>query len=123
MLGKMSKEICIDECLGLYDRMLWAGVRPNVYTFPRFFRTCGRVKDLGRGREVHVHVLSDTSVTRVTTIERHLHRETNHHRPRPPRQTPTKKVFQVLRRRKICLHPGDLLPPLETPLQRPKSCC
>nr|GEX36723.1 hypothetical protein [Tanacetum cinerariifolium] len=43
------------------------------------------------------HPHSDTSTTGVTTIECHLHREINHHRPRPPRPTPTKRIFQVLR--------------------------
>ncbi|GJS20327.1 pentatricopeptide repeat-containing protein [Tanacetum coccineum] len=57
LIGGYCKGGCFDECLGLYDRMLWAGVRPDVYTFPSVLRTCGRVKDLGRGREVHVHVL------------------------------------------------------------------
>nr|GFB22121.1 hypothetical protein [Tanacetum cinerariifolium] len=57
MTSVISAWGCFDECLGLYDRMLWAGVRPDVYTFPSVLRTCGRVKDLGRGREVHVHVL------------------------------------------------------------------
>ncbi|GFY97001.1 tetratricopeptide repeat (TPR)-like superfamily protein [Actinidia rufa] len=37
--------------------MLWAGVKPDVYTFPCILRTCGGVPDLARGREVHVHVI------------------------------------------------------------------
>ncbi|KAL5716480.1 Pentatricopeptide repeat-containing protein [Ranunculus cassubicifolius] len=68
MVGGYAKSGFFDEALSLYYRMLWAGVRPDVYTFPCVLRTCGGVPDLDRGREVHVHVLrfgfeSDIDVT------------------------------------------------------------
>ncbi|KAF5758173.1 putative tetratricopeptide-like helical domain superfamily, DYW domain-containing protein [Helianthus annuus] len=57
LIGGYCKSGCFDEALSLYNRMLWAGVRPDVYTFPSVLRTCGAVSDVVRGREVHVHVL------------------------------------------------------------------
>nr|GEW82330.1 hypothetical protein [Tanacetum cinerariifolium] len=44
----------------------------------------------------HTSPHNDTRVTGVTTIERYLHRETNHHKSRPPRQTPTKRLPENL---------------------------
>ncbi|KAI3761537.1 hypothetical protein L1987_51955 [Smallanthus sonchifolius] len=57
LIGGYAKSGYFDEALSLYNRMLWAGIRPDVYTFPSVLRTCGAVLDLIRGREVHVHVL------------------------------------------------------------------
>ncbi|CAA6666331.1 unnamed protein product [Spirodela intermedia] len=37
--------------------MLWAGIRPDVYTFPCVLRTCAAAADIARGKEVHVHVV------------------------------------------------------------------
>ncbi|KAL4583946.1 hypothetical protein LXL04_008532 [Taraxacum kok-saghyz] len=67
LIGGYAKAGYFDEALNLYHRMLWAGLQPDVYTFPSILRTCGAVPDLVRGREVHVHVLrfgfqSDTDV-------------------------------------------------------------
>ncbi|KAK9054685.1 hypothetical protein SSX86_025764 [Deinandra increscens subsp. villosa] len=57
LIGGYAKGGYFDEALNLYNRMLWAGIRPDVYTFPSVLRTCGALPDLIRGREVHVHVL------------------------------------------------------------------
>ncbi|KAI3766693.1 hypothetical protein L2E82_16762 [Cichorium intybus] len=67
LIGGYAKAGYFDEALNLYHRMLWAGLRPDVYTFPSVLRTCGAIPDLPRGREVHLHVLrfgfsSDTDV-------------------------------------------------------------
>ncbi|KAJ7962912.1 Pentatricopeptide repeat-containing protein [Quillaja saponaria] len=57
LIGGYAKAGFFDEALNLYHRMLWVGIRPDVYTFPCVLRTCGGIPDLVRGREVHVHVL------------------------------------------------------------------
>ncbi|CAL5375730.1 unnamed protein product [Camellia sinensis] len=57
LVGGYAKTGYFDEALNLYHRMLWAGIKPDVYTFPCVLRTCGGVPDLARGREVHVHVI------------------------------------------------------------------
>ncbi|XP_057454229.1 pentatricopeptide repeat-containing protein At1g15510, chloroplastic [Lotus japonicus] len=57
LVGGYAKGGFFDEALNLYHRMLWVGVRPDVYTFPCVLRTCGGIPDLVRGREIHVHVL------------------------------------------------------------------
>ncbi|CAL0335286.1 unnamed protein product [Lupinus luteus] len=57
LVGGYAKAGFFDEALNLYHRMLWIGVRPDVYTFPCVLRTCGGMADFLRGREVHVHVL------------------------------------------------------------------
>ncbi|KAF8393283.1 hypothetical protein HHK36_021524 [Tetracentron sinense] len=57
MVGGYAKSGFFDEALNLYHRMLWVGIKPDVYTFPCVLRTCGGVPDLARGREVHVHVI------------------------------------------------------------------
>ncbi|XP_010033910.2 pentatricopeptide repeat-containing protein At1g15510, chloroplastic [Eucalyptus grandis] len=57
MVGGYAKNGFFDEALDLYHRMLWVGIKPDVYTFPCVLRTCGGVPDLARGREVHVHVI------------------------------------------------------------------
>ncbi|KAL5575646.1 hypothetical protein UlMin_017345 [Ulmus minor] len=57
LLGGYAKSGFFDEALNLYHRMLWVGIRPDVYTFPCVLRTCGGVPDLARGREIHVHVI------------------------------------------------------------------
>jgi pentatricopeptide repeat protein len=57
LVGGYAKGGFFDEALDLYHRMLWVGIKPDVYTFPCVLRTCGGVPNLVRGREVHVHVL------------------------------------------------------------------
>ncbi|XP_058728942.1 pentatricopeptide repeat-containing protein At1g15510, chloroplastic [Vicia villosa] len=57
LVGGYGKGGFFDEALNLYERMLWVGVRPDIYTFPCVLRTCGGVPDLVTGREIHVHVL------------------------------------------------------------------
>ncbi|KAL0905652.1 hypothetical protein M5K25_024088 [Dendrobium thyrsiflorum] len=57
MLGGYAKAGFFEEALNLYYRMLWAGVRPDLYTFPCVLRTCGGVPDLVRGKEIHAHVI------------------------------------------------------------------
>uniref|UniRef100_A0A7N0VEZ9 DYW domain-containing protein n=1 Tax=Kalanchoe fedtschenkoi TaxID=63787 RepID=A0A7N0VEZ9_KALFE len=57
LVGGYAKGGYLDEALCLYHRMLWAGVKPDVYTFPCVLRTCGGLPDLARGRELHAHVL------------------------------------------------------------------
>ncbi|XP_020581096.1 pentatricopeptide repeat-containing protein At1g15510, chloroplastic [Phalaenopsis equestris] len=57
MVGGYAKAGFFDEALNLYYRMLWAGVKPDLYTFPCVLRTCGGVPDLVRGREIHAHVI------------------------------------------------------------------
>lgn len=57
LLGGYAKAGFFDEALNLYHRMMWVGIRPDVYTFPCVLRTCGGVPDLARGREIHVHVV------------------------------------------------------------------
>jgi len=57
MVGGYGKAGLLEEALDLYHRMMWAGVRPDVYTFPCVLRSCGGVPDWRMGREVHAHVL------------------------------------------------------------------
>ncbi|XP_010537957.1 PREDICTED: pentatricopeptide repeat-containing protein At1g15510, chloroplastic [Tarenaya hassleriana] len=57
LVGGYAKQGYFDEAMCLYHRMLWVGVKPDVYTFPCVLRTCGGIPDLARGREVHVHVV------------------------------------------------------------------
>ncbi|XP_057967895.1 pentatricopeptide repeat-containing protein At1g15510, chloroplastic [Malania oleifera] len=57
LVGGYAKAGFFDEALNLYHRMLWVGIRPDIYTFPCVLRTCGGVPDLVRGREVHAHVI------------------------------------------------------------------
>ncbi|KAM6585890.1 hypothetical protein CsatB_012892 [Cannabis sativa] len=57
LLGGYAKTGFFDEALNLYHKMLWVGIRPDVYTFPCVLRTCGGIPDLVRGREIHVHVI------------------------------------------------------------------
>ncbi|KAF7843297.1 pentatricopeptide repeat-containing protein [Senna tora] len=57
LVGGYAKAGFFDEALNLYHRMLWVGIRPDVYTFPCVLRTCGGMPDLVRGREIHVHVI------------------------------------------------------------------
>ncbi|KAF6162367.1 hypothetical protein GIB67_005287 [Kingdonia uniflora] len=57
MVGGYAKAGFFDEALNLYHRMLWVGIKPDIYTFPCVLRTCGGVPDLDRGREVHAHVI------------------------------------------------------------------
>ncbi|KAK3026115.1 hypothetical protein RJ639_040787 [Escallonia herrerae] len=57
LIGGYAKAGYFDEALNLYQRMLWVGVRPDVYTFPCVLRNCGGAGDVKRGREVHVHVV------------------------------------------------------------------
>ncbi|KAA0058787.1 hypothetical protein IC582_002481 [Cucumis melo] len=57
LVGGYTKAGCFDEALNLYHRMLWAEIRPNVYTFPSVLRTCGGVSDIARGKEIHAHVI------------------------------------------------------------------
>ncbi|WOK95794.1 hypothetical protein Cni_G04501 [Canna indica] len=56
LIGGYAKSGFLDEALDLYQRMLWSGTRPDLYTFPCVLRSCGGVRDLIRGREVHAHV-------------------------------------------------------------------
>ncbi|XP_010273294.1 PREDICTED: pentatricopeptide repeat-containing protein At1g15510, chloroplastic [Nelumbo nucifera] len=57
MVGGYAKSGFFDEALNLYHRMLWVGIKPDVYTFPCVLRTCAGIPDLARGREVHAHVI------------------------------------------------------------------
>ncbi|RDY03162.1 Pentatricopeptide repeat-containing protein, chloroplastic, partial [Mucuna pruriens] len=57
LVGGYAKAGFFDEALDLYHRMLWVGMRPDVYTFPCVLRTCGGMPNLVRGREIHVHVI------------------------------------------------------------------
>ncbi|OEL14303.1 Pentatricopeptide repeat-containing protein [Dichanthelium oligosanthes] len=51
MVGGYGKAGLLEEALDLYHRMMWAGVRPDVYTFPCVLRSCGGVPDWRMGRE------------------------------------------------------------------------
>ncbi|KAI9107570.1 hypothetical protein K1719_021607 [Acacia pycnantha] len=57
LVGGYAKAGFFDEALNLYHRMLWDGMRPDVYTFPCVLRTCGGMPDIVRGREIHVHAI------------------------------------------------------------------
>ncbi|KAG2617366.1 hypothetical protein PVAP13_3NG180335 [Panicum virgatum] len=57
MVGGYGKAGLLEEALDLYHRMMWAGLTPDVYTFPCVLRSCGGVPDWRMGREVHAHVL------------------------------------------------------------------
>ncbi|PKA64694.1 Pentatricopeptide repeat-containing protein [Apostasia shenzhenica] len=57
MLSGYGRSGFFEEALTLYYRMLWEGVRPDLYTFPCVLRTCGGIPDLARGREIHAHVV------------------------------------------------------------------
>lgn len=68
MVGGYAKNGFFDEALDLYHRMLWVGVRPDVYTFPCVLRTCGGIPDLARGREIHVHLIRFGFVSEVDVL-------------------------------------------------------
>ncbi|KAJ0985640.1 hypothetical protein J5N97_003996 [Dioscorea zingiberensis] len=68
MVGGHAKSGFFDEALDLYQRMIWAGVWPDVYTFPCVLRTCGGVPDLVRGREVHAHVFRFGSASEIDVL-------------------------------------------------------
>nr|CAD1834197.1 unnamed protein product [Ananas comosus var. bracteatus] len=57
MVGGYGKAGFMEEALDLYQRMIWAGIVPDVYTFPCVLRSCGGIPDLNLGREVHGHVV------------------------------------------------------------------
>ncbi|PHT47216.1 Pentatricopeptide repeat-containing protein, chloroplastic [Capsicum baccatum] len=57
LIGGYAKNGYFDEALDLYQRMLWVGIRPDVYTFPCVLRTCGGLPDWRMGREIHGHVI------------------------------------------------------------------
>ncbi|CAN0918457.1 Pentatricopeptide repeat-containing protein At1g15510, chloroplastic [Linum grandiflorum] len=57
LIGGYSKGGFFDEALCLYHRMLWIGIRPDVYTFPCILRSCGGAQDIVRARELHAHVI------------------------------------------------------------------
>ncbi|GJM89818.1 hypothetical protein PR202_ga06039 [Eleusine coracana subsp. coracana] len=57
MVGGYGKAGFLVEALDLYHRMMWAGISPDVYTFPCVLRSCGGLPDWRMGREVHAHVL------------------------------------------------------------------
>ena len=46
-----------DEALDLYQRMLWVGIRPDVYTFPCVLEDLWGLPDWRMGREIHAHVI------------------------------------------------------------------
>uniref|UniRef100_K4D8B7 Pentatricopeptide repeat-containing protein n=1 Tax=Solanum lycopersicum TaxID=4081 RepID=K4D8B7_SOLLC len=46
-----------DEALDLYQRMLWIGIRPDVYIFPCVSRTCGGMPDWRIGRKIHAYAI------------------------------------------------------------------
>ncbi|KAJ6394428.1 hypothetical protein OIU77_023607 [Salix suchowensis] len=56
LVGGYAKTGFIDAALCLYYRMLLAGIRPDVNSFPCLLRSCGGAMDLVRGGEVHAHV-------------------------------------------------------------------
>ncbi|XAR50591.1 hypothetical protein NMG60_11004950 [Bertholletia excelsa] len=68
LVGGYAKAGYFDEALNLYHRMLWAGIKPDVYTFPCILRTCGGIPDLARGREVHVHAIRHGFETDIDVI-------------------------------------------------------
>ncbi|WCJ40639.1 Tetratricopeptide repeat (TPR)-like superfamily protein [Euphorbia peplus] len=57
LVGGYAKAGFFDEALCLYHRMLWGGIRPDIYTFPCILRSCGGARDVERGREIHCHVI------------------------------------------------------------------
>ncbi|KAI3903744.1 hypothetical protein MKW92_030597 [Papaver armeniacum] len=48
ILGGYAKCGFFDAALNLYHRMLWVGIKLDVYTFPCVLRTCGGIQDLCR---------------------------------------------------------------------------
>ena len=46
-----------NEALDLYQRMLWVGIKPDVYAFPCVLRTYGGLPDWRMGREIHAYVM------------------------------------------------------------------
>ncbi|KDP37157.1 hypothetical protein JCGZ_06213 [Jatropha curcas] len=57
LVGGYAKAGFFDEALCLYHRMLWVGIKPDIYTFPCVLRSCGGAHDFVRGREIHGHVI------------------------------------------------------------------
>lgn len=57
MVSGYGKAGFLDEAIDLYRRMLWACVKPDIYTFPCVLRCCGGLADLRRGQVVHAHVI------------------------------------------------------------------
>lgn len=68
LIGGYAKNGYFDEALDLYHKMLWAGIRPDVYTFPCVLRTCGGMEDWNRGREINVHVIRFGFVSDVDVV-------------------------------------------------------
>ncbi|XP_027125267.1 pentatricopeptide repeat-containing protein At1g15510, chloroplastic-like [Coffea arabica] len=68
LIGGYAKNGYFDEALDLYHKMLWAGYRPDVFTFPCVLRTCGGMGDWSRGREIHVHVIRFGFISDVDVV-------------------------------------------------------
>ncbi|KAF3327176.1 pentatricopeptide repeat-containing protein [Carex littledalei] len=47
----------LDEAIDWYQGMLWACVKPDIYTFACVLRCCGGLSDLRKGKVVHAHVI------------------------------------------------------------------
>ncbi|EEF44717.1 pentatricopeptide repeat-containing protein, putative [Ricinus communis] len=71
LVGGYAKAGFFDEALCLYHRMLWVGIKPDIYTFPCVLRSCGGANDFIRGKEIHCHVIRfgfETDVSAVNAL-------------------------------------------------------
>jgi pentatricopeptide repeat protein len=57
MLGGYGKAGFLEQALDLYRRMMWVGLRLDVYMFPYVLQRCGGVPNWMTRRKVHAHVL------------------------------------------------------------------
>ncbi|OAY62771.1 Pentatricopeptide repeat-containing protein, chloroplastic [Ananas comosus] len=59
MVGGYGKAGFMEEALDLYQRMIWAGIVPDVYTFPCVLRSCG-------GKEIHGYAIKKDFIADVS---------------------------------------------------------
>eukprot|EP01018_Ginkgo_biloba_P019743 Gb_26052 [translate_table: standard] len=45
------------EALELFQKMQWAGIKPNQFTFANVLRACASIVALERGKQAHAHVI------------------------------------------------------------------
>ncbi|XP_010109916.2 pentatricopeptide repeat-containing protein At5g44230 [Morus notabilis] len=55
--GYSLQDGCLSQSVGFYCRMRRAGSRPLSFTFSALFKTCGAVKEMGLGRQIHAQTI------------------------------------------------------------------
>eukprot|EP01018_Ginkgo_biloba_P028492 Gb_18745 [translate_table: standard] len=57
MIAGYARQGFCEDALTLYEQMQRAGVRPDKFTFPRVLKACAGLEALGKGKEVHYHII------------------------------------------------------------------